>query len=99
MPGLGSRLRPRRALARIHLGCMAVGVLELYGAGPAQGGVAAQAVVGALDVREDRGGQLDAGVPASSVENLNLQACPEGLGDGVVVGFQRSSPENRGHSK
>jgi hypothetical protein len=30
--------------------------------------------------------ELDAGVPASSVEDLDLQPCPEGFDDGVVVG-------------
>jgi hypothetical protein len=47
--------------------------------------VATSAVVEAFDVFEDRGGQFDAGVPTSPVEDLDLQARPKGFGDGVVV--------------
>jgi hypothetical protein len=39
----------------------------------------------AFDVLEDRVGQLDAGVPATPVEDLDLQARPECFGDSVVV--------------
>ena len=62
-----------------------MGVLELYGAGLAEGGVPPAAVVEAFDVLEDRVCELDTGVPAPPVQYLDLQASPEGFDDGVVV--------------
>lgn len=46
--------------------------------------MAAAAVVEALDVFEDRVGELEAGVPALPVEQFGLHAAPERLDDGVV---------------
>ncbi len=50
-------------------------------------------VVEALDVLEDRVGELEAGVPPSPVEQLDLQSPPEGLRDGVVVGVADAAEE------
>lgn len=38
-----------------------------------------------LDVLEDRVRELNSGAPAHRIEQLDLHASPEGLGDGVVV--------------
>ena len=43
------------------------------------------AIVKHLDPVEDRGGELDAGLPFSGVEELGLQASPKGLDHGIVV--------------
>jgi hypothetical protein len=67
------------------------GVFELYWGLPAEGGVAAAAVVEALDVFEDRIGELEAGVPALPVEQLGLHAAPQRFGDGVDAPIDRKS--------
>jgi len=64
-----------------------VAVFELDRRQVAQRGVAPARVVEALDVLEDRVGQLGAGVPAAPVEQLGLQGREERLGDGVVEGL------------
>ena len=51
-----------------------VGVFELYGAGPAERGVAAATVVEPFDVFEDRVRELDSGVPSLPVEQFDLQS-------------------------
>jgi hypothetical protein len=48
-------------------------------------GVAAPAVV-ELDVVVDRGGELDPGLPATAVEQLDLHAAPEALHHRIVRG-------------
>jgi hypothetical protein len=50
---------------------------ELDGCEHAKRGVAALAVVEDLEVLEDRVGELDSGVPALAVEELDLHAAPE----------------------
>ena len=54
-----------------------VAVLVLGWGEHAEGGVAASAVVEEFDVVVDRGGELDAGLPGFSVEQLDLHAAPE----------------------
>lgn len=46
--------------------------------------MASAAVVEAFDVLEDRVGQLDAGAPTLTVEQLGLHAAPERLDHGVI---------------
>ena len=74
---------PRNASADV--GSLVVLVLELYGWGPAQGGVASAAVVEAFDPFEDRRGQFEARGPPLPVEDLDLQPATECLDDGVAL--------------
>lgn len=53
--------------------------------------MSAAGVVEALDVFEHRVRQLDSGVLALPVQQINLHAAPKGLDDGVIVGVTNSA--------
>jgi hypothetical protein len=57
--------------------------------------VAALAVVEDLEVFEDRVGQLKAGAPLSTVQELCLHSCPEGLHHAVVIRVADASHRER----
>lgn len=46
----------------------------------------ATGVVPELDVVVDRGGEFDSGLPPAAVQELDLEATPEALHQGVVIG-------------
>ena len=59
-------------------------VFDLGGGAHRERGVSASGVVPELDVVVDRRRELDPGLPAAAVEQLDLQAAPEALHHRVV---------------
>src|SRR5216117_4082063 len=57
----------------------------------AQGAVASGAVVEDLQVLKDRVGQLDPGLPAVAVQQLDLHPGPERLDHGIVISRGQSN--------
>jgi hypothetical protein len=72
----------------LESGCLGGGVEGfVFGRGAhAEGAVASAGVVPVLDVVVDGGRELDAGLPAATVEQLDLHAPPERFDHRVVVG-------------
>ena len=66
-------------------GLLLAASLEFDGCDVPEGRVAPLAIVEHFDPVEDRGGELDAGLPFSGVEELGLHASPKGLDHGIVV--------------